>query len=95
MNTKGTKRTVTTETKIKRALTRLQKLVHQYYDENPDTTNNRKGDVNTINYYGSAVFGTTYNEYTDKWQTIANITINGKGDRHIDICSPIDHKPVK
>lgn len=87
-------RAVTTETKIKRALTRLQKLVQQYYEENPDTTDNCDGDKDTINYYGSAVFGTSYNEYNGKWQTIANITIKGKGDGHIEIESPINHKPI-
>jgi hypothetical protein len=89
---------MTTETKIKRALTRLQKLVHQYYDENPGTVDsgiNKPNSKDIINYYGSAIVGIVYNEYTDKWQTIANITINGKGDRHIDIRSPIDYKPVK
>lgn len=94
MSTKGTKRAVTTETKIKRALTRLHKLVQQYYDENPDTTNNDKGNTDIINYYGSATIGTTYNEHTDKWLTIANITLRGT-DGHFDIRSPIDHKPVK
>lgn len=91
----GTKRTVTTETKIKRTLTRLQKLVQQYYDENPDTTDSKPNNKDEINYYGSAVVGITYNEYTGKWQTIANITIDGFDSNHISIRSPIDYKPVK
>ena len=85
---------LSTEGKIKRTLTHLQKLVQQYYDENPDTTDDCKGNIDTLNYYGSATVGITYNKYAYKWQTVANITLNGTY-RYLDIRSRIDHKPIK
>ena len=92
--TTETKKKLTTETKIKCALTRLQKLVRQYYDENPDTTNSKPNNKDTITYYGSALVGIKYNEYIGKWETLANITLHGVCC-HFDIRSPIDRKPVK
>lgn len=89
-----------TEAAIKRTLTRLQKLVVQYYDENPDILDNRKDACDWISYYGSAMVGIVYNKYTDKWQNVAHITLKGDGYRYgyqtyFDICSPIDGKPIK
>ena len=84
------------EDAIKRTVTRLQKLVVQYYDENPDILDNRKDTGDWINYYGSAVVSIVYNKYTDKWQNVASITLKGNGDKtYYDICSPIDGKPIK
>lgn len=85
-----------TKAAIKRTLTRLQKLVVQYYDENPDILDNRKGTSDWINYYGTTVVGISYNKYADEWQNVANITLKGNGDKtYYDIYSPIDGKPIK
>ena len=85
-----------TEDAIKRTLTRLQKLVVQYYDENPDILDSRKDACDWISYYGSAMVGISYNEYDDEWQNAAHITLKSYGDKpYFDICSPIDGKPIK
>ena len=91
---------MTNEAAIKRALARLQKLVVQYYDENPDMLDSHKGNREEITYYGSAVVGITYNTYSGKWQNVARITLKGNGYRYgyetyFDIHSPIDLKPIK
>ena len=82
-----------TEAAIKRTLTRLQKLVVQYYDENPDILDSCKDTSDWISHYGSALVGISYNKYSGKWQNVARITL--KGDGYYDIRSPIDCKPIK
>lgn len=85
-----------TKAAIKRTLTRLQKLVVQYYDENPDILDNRKGTSDWVSYYGSAIVGIVYNKYTDKWQNVARITLKGDDYKtYFDVCSPIDGKPIE
>lgn len=88
-----------TKDAIERTLTRLQKLVMQYYDENPDMLDNRKDTSDWISHYGSAIVGISYNKYTGKWQNVARITLKGDGYRYdyntyYDIRSPIDCKPI-
>lgn len=91
--TKGKK---TTEDKIKSCLTRLQKLVVQYYKENPETTDSMEESKDAIMFYSSSVTGIGYNEDRDCFYSIANIVLRGKkkGD-YKEIHSPINYKKVK
>ena len=90
-----TKRKKTTEEKIQSCLTRLQKLVIQYYKENPETTESLEGDKDTITFYSTSVTGISYDADGDYFYSIANLNLRRKKESYKEIRSPIDYKKVK
>ena len=84
-----------TEDKIKDCLTKLQKLVLQYYKERPDTVQSNEGNIEKISFYGSAVVGLTYNDSIGGFLNIANINLRGKNEDYYEIRSPLDYQKVK
>lgn len=85
----------TTEEKIQSCLTRLQKLVVQYYRENPNTTESLEGNKEEIMFYGSSVTGVRYDADGDYFYSIANLNLRRKNGSYKEIRSPIDYKKVK
>lgn len=86
----------TTEEKIQSCLTRLQKLVVQYYKENPETTDSLEGNKETITFYSSSTTGICYNEDRDCFYSIANVVLRGKKKgNYKTINSTINYKKVK
>lgn len=92
---KSTEGKKTTEEKIQSCLTRLQKLVIQYYKENPETTDSLEENKDTIMFYSSSVTGIGYDECSDCFYSIANINLHGKNGDYKEIRSPIDYKKVR
>ena len=79
----------TTEQLIKADLLRLYKHVMQWYDEHPEGKGHSK---DSLACYGSAVFGITYDEFSDKELSVANMTLNGKHGTYVEIEASINHR---
>ena len=82
---------MTTEVKLKRALTHMYKLVIQWYKEHPE---GRRDSTKEIDYYGSATFGIRTFDGEQIPHKIVHITLNS-GERYIDVESPLNHKEVE
>ena len=73
---------LTTETLIKRTLTRLFNLVMKWYEEHPE---GRRDPKTHIDCYGSATFGVASFSDEERPYKIAHITMDGGNGEHVSI----------
>lgn len=82
----------TTEQLIKTDLLRLYNHIQKWYEEHPE---GRRDSKETLDCYGSATFGITYDEFSDTELAVANLMLCGPADEYVDIEAPINHKRIK
>lgn len=82
---------LTTEALIKRALTRLFKLVIRWYKEHPE---GRKDPKLEIDCYGSATFGLRVSQGEEKAHKIATITLDTGFHKYLNIESALNRQYI-
>jgi hypothetical protein len=82
----------TTEQLIKTDLLRLYNHIMKWYEDHPE---GRRDSESTLDCYGSVTVGITYDEFSDKELSVANLILCGKPDEYVTIEAPINHMRIK